>query len=260
MTPACEFTREEWAVLSATLRLKPAADADRRRTLTPGALLAEDTCRQLLTALGPIIGAPTPAITASLLGKRLSFLLTGACLYAMSAYDKGLDLSPENSLIEYGHDDGRWTSSMPLRVLTPATYAAGTRHAWRERIAGALFAGLLAPLWQTFGRASGLAPRVLWENTAVRVYSLYERRMSALTDPRVRSRCAGDFEWLINRAEPVLFGLEYNPLKHFRRSLTAVEGGTRYVRFRRTCCFYYKASQPVEYCATCPLRRLVKGR
>ncbi|MFE4127156.1 (2Fe-2S)-binding protein [Kosakonia sp. YIM B13588] len=27
------------------------------------------------------------------------------------------------------------------------------------------------------------------------------------------------------------------------------------VRFRRTCCFYYKASTPVEYCHNCPLCR-----
>ncbi len=38
---------------------------------------------------GPGDGSPTWAITASLLGKRLSFLATGACLYALSVYDKG---------------------------------------------------------------------------------------------------------------------------------------------------------------------------
>jgi ferric iron reductase protein FhuF len=223
-------------------------------------LLQEEVCERLLDALTPVIGSPSRAITASLLGKRLSFLATGACLYAMSVYDKGLLLSPDSAVIEYGHDEGLWTSSMPLVHSLPLTYRAGEREPWRETLVQALFAGLLKPLWQTFNRVSGVSRRILWENSAVRVYSLYEKRMAKIDEPAVRERYEADFRWLLTQAEPALFGLDYNPLSHFRRPPTLLDEEQRSIRFRRTCCFYYLASEPVEYCSTCPLLRPGKCR
>ncbi|KAA8697808.1 Uncharacterized protein ALO80_03233 [Pseudomonas caricapapayae] len=253
------FTEPEWALLSGALQLRQASDRD-PRSLSPRALLDEEVCEQVLETLGPVIGSPTQTITASLLAKRFSFLSTGACLYAMSVYDKGLILSLDNSVIEYAHDDGLWTSSMPLVDVTPVGYEPGTREAWRELIVATLFRELLQPLWETFNRVTGISRRILWENTAVRVYSLYDKRMEKIQDPAIRQRYEGDFDWLLNQADPALFGLNYNPLKHFRRPPVLLEAEGKSVRFRRTCCFYYDASNPVEYCSTCPLLRPRKSR
>ncbi|WP_273825612.1 IucA/IucC family C-terminal-domain containing protein [Pseudomonas asplenii] len=259
MTLAHLFTDAQWALLSGALRLKPVQQSD-PRSLPARALLDGTTCEDLLQALGPVIGSPTLAITASLLAKRFSFLGTGACLYAMSVYDKGLLLSLDNCRVEYGHDDGLWTSSMPLDQPQAFGYAPGQREAWRESIVSSLFAGTFQPLWQTFYRVTGISRRILWENTAVRVYSLYEKRMAKVEDPLIRQRCEADFHWLLNEAEPALFGLDYNPLRHFRRPPTILENEGKRIRFRRTCCFYYEASHPVEYCSTCPLLRPKKCR
>jgi len=253
------FNPQDWSVLSGPLRLKPMVQRDRQRSLSARALLDDETCIALLDQLGPVIGSPTRAITASLLAKRFSFLATGACLYAMSVCDQGLLLSLDDCVIEYGHDDGLWTSSMPLADRPPQAYAAGERDAWRAAIVEALFAGLLAPLWQTFNRVSGISRRILWENTAVRVYSLYEKRMGKVEDPLIRLRHEADFDWLLQEAAPALFGLDYNPLRHFRRPPTQLEEG-KSIRFRRTCCFYYEATKPAEYCSTCPLLRPRKCR
>nr|WP_281419173.1 IucA/IucC family C-terminal-domain containing protein [Marinobacterium ramblicola] len=213
----------------------------------------EECCERLLSELAPLIRAPSSAIAASLLAKRLAFLATGACLYAMSACDKGLRLTPDNCLIEYGHDGRLWTSSMPLHDLDPIGYADGERPLWRENLVRTLFAELLAPVWHTLHRVGGISPRVLWENTAVRVYSLYDRRLAEIETPCIRQRCDDDFDWLLHRAEPALFGLDHNPLQRFRRDPTQLNG--REVRLRRTCCLYYKTTDPVEYCGTCPLLR-----
>lgn len=256
MTVAAGFTPQEWALLAGPLRLKPASARD-SRSIRVSALREEATCAELLQRLGPIIGAPNPAITASLLAKRLAFLTTGAGLYAMSAFDKGLSLAPDNCLIEYGHDGRLWTSSMPLHDLSPIGYAEGKRSAWRETLVRTLFAELLAPLWQSLTRVGKISPRILWENTAVRVYSLYERRMAEIESPSARQRCAEDFDWLLNRADPALFGLDHNPLQRFRRPLTQLNG--REVRLRRTCCLYYKTTDRFEYCGTCPLLRTRKS-
>lgn len=259
MSPASAFTEPEWALLSGALRLRSAQPCD-PRSLPARALLDEATCERLLQTLGPVIGSPTLAITASLLAKRFSFLGTGACLYAMSVYDKGLRISLDNCRVEYGHDDGLWTSSMALDDLQPFAPEPGQREAWRESIVASLFGGLLQPLWQSFYRVSGISRRILWENTAVRVYSLYEKRMAKVDDPLLRQRCEADFHWLLNDADPALFGLDYNPLRHFRRPPTILDSAGKSIRFRRTCCFYYEASNPVEYCSTCPLLRPKKAR
>ncbi|EPF66782.1 IucA/IucC family C-terminal-domain containing protein [Pseudomonas syringae] len=259
MSLAQAFSESEWALLSEALRLRPAGEHD-PRSLSARALLDDAVCEQLLGMLGPVIGSPTQAITASLLAKRISFLSTGACLYAMSVYDKGLTLSLDNSVIEYAHDNGLWTSSMPLLDTTPVGYEPGAREAWRDQIATTLFRDLLQPLWETFNRVTGISRRILWENTAVRVYSLYDKRMEKVEDPAIRQRCEGDFDWLLHQADPTLFGLTYNPLKHFRRPPVVLEAEGKSIRFRRTCCFYYDASNPVEYCSTCPLLRPKKCR
>lgn len=252
------FSEEEWQVLAGELRLCDVSRYGDARVLPASALTQSDACSHLLDALTPVIGSPDRAITASLLSKRLAFLATGACLYAMSVYNKGLTLSVGNTLIAYGHDDGLWTSGLPLRDIRPHPAPETGRDDWRRVISETLFAGLLAPLWQTFSRVSGISPFILWENTAVRVYSLYERRMAKLPCPIRRLRAAQDFDWLLNEAEPALFGLQENPLRRFRRPLTP-QGSGPGVRYRRTCCFYYKASSPVEYCNACPLLRPQKG-
>lgn len=243
------FSPEQWQTLQQSFRLKPAQECD-FRVIEVSALLDENCCAQLLDQLGPTIGAPNRKVTASLLAKRIAFLTTGACLYAMSVYDKGLSLTPENSLIDYAYDEGLWTSSMPLHSLAASTYSSGQRAIWREQIVQILFADLLAPLWQVLHKVGRVSLSILWENTAVRVYSLYERKMVSVVDPVALQRARKDFDWLL-QAPGSLFAAGYNPLQRFRQPVQQTISGP--VRYRRTCCFYYKASCPQEYCSTCPL-------
>lgn len=141
MSLAGYFTAPEWAALSGGLRLKDIEERDPLRSLMARDLLQEEVCEQLLDALGPVIGSPSRAITASLLGKRLSFLATGACLYAMSVYDKGLLLSLDNAVIEYGHDDGcgrrrcRWLTLCP-RPMDPVSAKPGGKPWCRRCLPG----------------------------------------------------------------------------------------------------------------------------
>jgi ferric iron reductase protein FhuF len=131
----------------------------------------------------PLIGAPDLAIAASLFAKRVAFLASGSVLYAMSVFDKGLPLSLTACRLEYAHDNGLWTSSLPADI-TATGYAPGARDAWRETIVSTLFRTFFAPLWQSLSQVSGLPEHILWENTAVRVYSLYQGRMEGLTPIR----------------------------------------------------------------------------
>lgn len=248
MIPAT-FEHSELEHLRGIFRLRQADEAS-LNALALSDLLDVQQCQQLLDRLGPVIGAPNRVVTASLLAKRLAFLTTGACLYGMSVFDKGLRLSPENACLEYAHDGRQWVSTMPLHSIQPLAPVSGQRDAWREQLVRGLFEQLLMPLWGALRQASGVSLRILWENTAVRVYSLYDRRMADLQG-EARRRAEQDFHWLLEQAEPELFGLDYNPLQRFRSPISCVE--EREVRFRRTCCFYFKATSPAEYCSTCPL-------
>jgi len=220
------------------------------RSLPADTLLDADTCRGMLTTIMPLTGAPDLAIAASLFVKRLAFLTTGNVLYAMSVFDKGLILSLSDCQLEYAHDNGLWTSSLPADV-TESVASTTERSEWREVIVGALFKDFLSPLLDSLSQVSGIPVPILWENIAVRVYSLYQGRMEGL-DPQQESRRQADYRWLLEQADPTVFGLPWNPLTRFNRPLKHTAAGKK-VRFRRTCCFYYKAVSPVEYCHNCPL-------
>lgn len=251
------FCEQEWAVLNGHFRLKQAGESD-HRVISATDLLDEDKCRQLLGRLTPVLNAPNQAVTASLLAKRIAFLATGACLYSMSVYDKGLLLSRDNSLIEYGHEDGFWTSCMPLRSITPSVYVTGKREAWREELVRSLFADLLAPLWDILHRVGGISIRNLWESTAVRVYSVYECKMHNICSETARQQAQADFDWLLQQASPELFATSYNPLQRFRQPVCHTNKGP--IRFRRTCCLYHKVAEPKRYCSNCSLLKPRPGK
>ncbi|WP_020407126.1 IucA/IucC family C-terminal-domain containing protein [Hahella ganghwensis] len=246
---------EQWETLTTRFRLVSADQRDHRNSLPTLSMLNPQTCETLLDKLTPVIHSPSRRITASLLSKRIAFLYTAASLYAMSMYDLGLDMSPENSFIEYGYDNRLWQSSMPLTNLTASVPEPNQRHAWRQHVIRQLFAGNLAPLWQILTEVARVPSKILWENTAVRVYSLYERRMLAQGSNEQESKAEEDFHYLIYEAPAELFGTTENPLQQFFWPKQCAFPSGSPVRFRKTCCYYYRASDPKEFCSTCPLTR-----
>jgi ferric iron reductase protein FhuF len=87
---------------------------------------------------------------------------------------------------------------------------------------------------------------ILWENTAVRIFSLYEKRFGHEGNSKTRERIEGDFAYVITGASGSLFGEKENPLTRF---FVASE---KPVRFRKTCCFYYRISADGSCCSICP--------
>lgn len=243
---------DQVGILRDTFGLREASERDPCHSQPVTAWLDAAECAERLDHLAARMGAPSRRVAASLLTKRLGFLTTGVAFHALSAYGLRLDLSPGNVWIEDGHAQGRWQSALPLTDTRPLSGVED--HATiRALAARSLFGDLLRPLWETLARVGRVSPRILWENAAVRLYSLYDRRLVELADPMVRARCAEDFAWLL-AATPAELGLETNPLAQFRRSATRNAAG-RDTRFRRTCCFYYQATAPAEYCSNCPLVR-----
>ncbi|MEH2920282.1 IucA/IucC family C-terminal-domain containing protein [Samsonia erythrinae] len=265
---ANRLTAPQWAMLSGTLQLTDASQCKGQTSCPSRRILDPDDCRRLLEALTPPLLSPSLKITASLLAKRIGFLTTTASLYAMSVYNKRLNMTLDNCVLEFGHDR-QWTSTMPLYDLTVSQPEWGMRDAWRDSLFDMLFAQHLSPVLHSLSAVSGAPLRMLWENVAVRVFSLYERRIewddpAAVCAPgmMLAQQVQQDFDALL-AAPGERFGCEDNPLKPFFRTKTSVPVAGcsltfREVRFRRTCCFYYKTSQPQEYCQNCPLLRPTK--
>lgn len=244
------FNQQQWDELSKLCGLEQVDIKQPGLSINGMDLLNTDNCRKVLDELGPLLGAPSRKITASLLGKRISFLTTAACLYPMSAFDLGIDVSLENTVIDYSHNTKQWVSQMRLHDLKITSPSCENRGTWRQKLCKQLFCDNLSRLWQTFNEVSGIQLDILWENTAVRVYSLYERRLAKITSASIQKNVRDDFYYLLNQAEPSLFRHTTNPLQQFNFDKTPSEKGQ--TRYRDTCCYYY-ATPPCEYCSNCPL-------
>ncbi len=245
----------QFAALNAQCCLIPSDERDVQHALLARDWLDPACCKDILQSLTPVIGSPSLRITASLLSKRLAFLTTAVSAYAMSAYDRGLNLSVDNVYLEYGHREGVWQSRLPLRDLSVTTPALAQRETWRQQLMQQLFAQLLAPLWHSFAAASKVPLPVLWENTAVRVYSLYERRLAKIDCPQRQAVIRADFHYLLHHAPTQVFGIKENPLARNLWPKQLLTPDAPPVRFRKTCCYYHKASTPQEFCTVCPLLR-----
>lgn len=236
-------------------------------------------CAEFIDWLGGHLRSDSRRFTASLVAKRCSFLIAAPLLYTMSARNERQVLPLEGWLLE----TLPWTrpawSSRLLVHKPPAVIAADSvdREDWRAETVRSLFAGQLAPLWRALSAVSGLPRAVLWENTAVRVYSLYEKRLSAalLNDalPDATSRSSpgpdtsggsvgqarlaqADFRFLLS-ADPELFGESYNPLQRYYVTIpAALPGVKKPQRIRKTCCLYYRIAADGGYCDACPLPAL----
>ena len=223
------------------------------RSMATEQLLDDTRCLEVLATIQAELGAPDLKVTASLVIKRIGFLTLAPMLSAMSWYDKGLDMTISNCIFEYPLEQQQWQSRMPLkdcRVNSPGCQ----RTIWREALLTAAFDQNLSLLVKQFHRLTRVPQAVLWENIAIRVFSIYERRiLPALTEPTQRAVAEADFAYLLQADTTRVFGLEKNPLTRYFYELSQHNEHTVPVRVRRTCCYYYKVTDPAKYCSTCPL-------
>ncbi|WP_438813402.1 IucA/IucC family C-terminal-domain containing protein [Symbiopectobacterium sp.] len=213
------------------------------------------SCQRVLQQFAPRLGAPSLSITASLLSKRVAFLTTAAAFYPLLMYSEGLNMALTNCLLDTRHDGHLWQSHMVMDDLSLSMPLSDLdRASWRDALLRGVFAEHLTLLWHVLSAASGISSRILWENTTVRLFSLFEHRMQS-SDAVREARVKQDFYYVVHEASGALFGLDANPLTVYFRPLTWVPANGEWIRFRRTCCFYYKASQPQEFYQACPLLR-----
>ncbi|MBY0124191.1 IucA/IucC family C-terminal-domain containing protein [Bacillus sp. S/N-304-OC-R1] len=215
-------------------------------------LLKEQNLRDYLDKLSQHIDAANEKVTASIFIKRYAFLAVNY-LYAMTVWNKKLDISFENVTLETDDHDELWLPSFYFNEKSAEKAYNEDRNAWRKNCVKMLFSDHLFPLIKNLSSVTKVSKLILWENIAVYIYWLYETILSKEKLPEeVILRAKEDFQYLVFQADGSLFGsLHDNPLKRYFNQHIYLEEFEREVRPRNTCCLSY-LTKAKKRCNTCP--------
>ncbi|WP_141501791.1 ferric iron reductase [Paenibacillus luteus] len=254
MNKQSRIKQEEWDYLNSQFGLCEYDSARSDYSLRASDLLDMELCSDYLDSLTALLQSPSRMITASQFFKRYAFVTSVPLLYAMTVYNKGLDLSAENCFLESSPDHS-WLEHVSLSDIDAAMPETIERQVWRDQVILNLFAGNIGKLIAVMSSAANVPKPILWENVAVRVFSLYEKRIGVRDELKEQSRGQADFKYLILQAPGVLFGEKKNPLSQFYGKPTCSSVSNSSMRVRKTCCLYYEVSSVEEYCSNCPKLR-----
>jgi ferric iron reductase protein FhuF len=221
-------------------------------------LLDEKLLLSNLNTLKSQISASSLVTAASQFSKRYAFLLTTVGLYTMTMWNKGLNLSLEHTLLTLPKKDN---GDFPkVTVDDSSLFLADEAHrkAWRDVLIKTIFSGNLSKVWKSLHAVSKVPMPILWENTAVYIFWLYETKMREEgTNQEVSQRIKEDLHYLVTEAAGELFGEKENPLtKYYTKNCTKF-CNEEPMRMRKTCCLYYQLTdkENAVYCKTCPKQK-----
>jgi ferric iron reductase protein FhuF len=212
-------------------------------------LIDPDHCKDFLAKLSTLFRSPSLSVTASQFAKKYTYHVVLPALFAMSRWNKGLQSHIENYLLEAPLSTKQWSPRIRL-IDETVIYPIDDRLGWRDQVIQQIFAKNITILWKVLHEISGIPMNVLWENTAIYIFWLYEEKLKKV-DPIIRKRAEDDFQYLLE-ADAKLFATEENPLcKYYKPKLYCHEKG-ELLRRRQTCCLHYQLQKNGRYCKTCP--------
>ncbi|WP_409251898.1 IucA/IucC family C-terminal-domain containing protein [Bacillus sp. SCS-153A] len=198
------------------------------------------------------IGSADKKVLSSLLFKRYAFLAV-ISLFSFSAFNKKLNVSPENVFLADGEKNGLWLPGFYFEDQA-AQPVVEEREKVRKEVAVEVFRNHLFPLMKTVKKVSGLSTMIAWENVAVYMFWIYEGLIEEKELQHVRARMEGDFKWLLDEGNAELFGSSRrNPLARYYSKKQYVAEQDSELRVRKTCCFSYQLTDGEgSRCKTCP--------
>lgn len=212
--------------------------------------LFDEGIKEYLNQVMDKIGAPNQKVAASLFIKRYAFLAVIA-LYSMSHFNRRLNVNPSNLILVSYHEDKQWLPKFYFKDLT-FTSVKGSREHWREQYVKDIFANHLSILIDQVSEETHLSKLILWENTAVYLFWLYESLL-AKGDKQI----AEDFRYIFREAPGHVFGsYNQNPLTKYETKKVFKPATDHFIRPRKTCCFSYQLIENSKKCSTCPCVQL----
>lgn len=216
-----------------------------------GDLLEDKYLKSFIGNLTATIGAPNEAAAASIFMKRYAFLAVQA-LYAMTVWNKKLNLSTENIMMERPEPGKDWLPAFRFFNPTVQEREGEDRTVWRKEVLQELFAENIDPIITKLEKTFRISKLILWENVAIYLFWLYE------TELQGSSQANDDFNHLLFEAKGAVFGtFKGNPLQKYYTEKSFVEEYGTEIRTRKTCCFTYQLPAG-KRCKTCPCAQIAK--
>jgi ferric iron reductase protein FhuF len=226
--------------------------SDSQLSIRADRLLNKDVLVAYLEALQQKIAAPKVTTAASMFMKRYSFLVVMA-LYAMSIWDKRLNIHQENVWIETDDESEKWLPTFRLDKWE-CSPADSVRPMWRSETIRILFADHIYLLIEILSKTTKLSKLILWENVAIYVFWLYETLLEDEKFAGMREKLLEDFHFVVQEANGELFSrYRKNPLSRFWKEKTYSPIHQKQIRVRTTCCLYHQTTKDGSRCQTCPL-------
>ncbi|GHH97612.1 siderophore-iron reductase FhuF [Neobacillus kokaensis] len=210
-------------------------------------LLDGSFLNKFITELSHSIGAPSDKTAASIFIKRYAFIAV-ISLYAMTVWNKEIDISVENIKMESAAKGKEWLPSFSLKDTTVQKWNGSNRSNWRRAVVQNLFSNNLSPIIDILGKTCNISKLILWENIAVYLFWLYK---TELRDSKIEN-AAADFNYIMCEASSIFGSFQGNPLIKF-----IGEHEDAIVRTRKTCCFSYQLPAG-KRCKTCPCMQIGK--
>ncbi|MFC7442420.1 IucA/IucC family C-terminal-domain containing protein [Laceyella putida] len=240
--------KQEQVILEQQFRIGPMSNHASSLSCSALDLLDEQQCRLLLERLAERAGGASLVAVASQFAKLYSFMVIVPALFTMSALNKGFDLSLSNIGIDLEQPEEKSLFAAQIKQWK-VTKPGVDREAWRERLVIQLVQRHVTPLWHQLHRVTSVPLSILWENTAVYVYWLYETKLADLTGEE-KKRAEADFQYLLQEAPASLFREKVQPLGRYYTPKCWPAHAPEPIRVRRTCCLYYQVGDTT--CKTCP--------
>ncbi|MEW4371490.1 IucA/IucC family C-terminal-domain containing protein [Paenibacillus kandeliae] len=278
------WSEAEWTTFLQDLRMTDQPAADDIHSIDVADLLVPDKALAYLNSLQDIYESDSLPLIASMFAKRYSYMIVAPSLYAMTMFGKGLRVTPNNCRVESIYKGDIWLPHLRVHekdalLLYPdadarcstqnlcaaegteqkhspeyAQHRAPRNEAQRDAYLHMIFADHLQPVWDSLSKAAGVSRAILWENTAIYVYYLYETMLSDPAYDSHRQQIDEDFTYLTGNAAASLFGERWNPVSRFHTPKRPLPGSDTPRRVRQTCCLYYQSADDAAYCSVCPKR------
>jgi ferric iron reductase protein FhuF len=249
--PGSCLSQEEISVLKG-MRLTDRKVSD-ELSIEMTELMGDDVRFHLfLSRLKQEIGTTSDKVAASIFMKRYAFLAV-IYLYAMTVWNKHINIGFSNISLESQKQDGLWLPSFYFKNLTCTKVDSIFRNDWRHTVVKELFANHLFLLINRLVQETNISKYILLENIAVYIFWLYESVLEKHEDAMVKKRAADDFNYIIKDAEGDLFGTNTkNPLTRYFSKPIFIEKYCQEIRVRKTCCFSCRLNKNPKTCRTCP--------
>ncbi|SIS44048.1 IucA/IucC family C-terminal-domain containing protein [Salimicrobium flavidum] len=210
-------------------------------------LMSREGTAHVLNDLHLYLGSQSFLTTGSFLGKRLGHYAVTVPIVMMTVLDKFPDVSPGNVSYIRIDDNPKWFPKFHLKDKS-VSLPGEDREEWIRDNMRQLFRDFLKPVFFHIHKTTRISKKVLWENVAIYLYWLYERKLPEWFEGEELEQKRRDFYFIINELDGEPFGENKNPFTYFKDQPVLPSGA----RERKCCCLSYRLHEDSTFCKVCP--------